>query len=535
MSFLFCAYLTILLAIIQFLLPPQRSHASLDQALRGILLPQRLRLANAELFEKLAEVIESAILLISDLQLITSLAILISGFVQLFKGIPLYLWSTIVALAWFSVLTHLATLTSLRHFFRSRPVMATSRVILMGIVLVLLSVAMVPTGFEPQNFAKSTPADLRGDGPGNRPASYFLSVPTLCLYSTSSTREAWAGFNSAVKASNLLWTAAPITASFNVGLIGISIAYLTFSYATRAVRISLPLSDKAARWLKLVPMDYLQNHYKTARDKMFVSKNRRINDIYKRLLLTVIVLAEAFYEIWESMLWEILWLASALVWGTLRFIELRHFPDFVGEASWGFGQVLALVLCVLPLWESLNTFFRPKHSFLPPNAGSEVESPAPSQRDNQILQEIKQTTWFRDLTGLILGLAAMYAAATLFYMPAGLISGWSPGLGVFASRDRIFGMLRANIISMVFNLVTFFIFVSACLAFHFRQASHDWPSSTHSWAKKFLTNHRLRNFSWRVLLVLVLALQMAFGIFMFPRLGYSSKAVHGTTQDNSIS
>jgi hypothetical protein len=61
----------------------------------------------------LKRAIEVFILALSDQQLVTGLAILIAGFVKC--DISIYLFSNVFAIAWFSCMTHLATLTVLRR------------------------------------------------------------------------------------------------------------------------------------------------------------------------------------------------------------------------------------------------------------------------------------------------------------------------------------------------------------------------------------------------------------------------------------
>jgi hypothetical protein len=58
-------------------------------------------------------------LLISDLQLITGLAIIICGFVQRKCGLSAYHWRRVVQLAWFSSVTHLCCLTFLRDYLHT--------------------------------------------------------------------------------------------------------------------------------------------------------------------------------------------------------------------------------------------------------------------------------------------------------------------------------------------------------------------------------------------------------------------------------
>lgn len=82
----------------------------------------------------------------SDFQLITGLSILISGFTQLDTGISAYHWQRLVQLSWFSSITHLCTLTTLRNYFRRHTIGYFWRLPGMIILILMLIVALVPTG-----------------------------------------------------------------------------------------------------------------------------------------------------------------------------------------------------------------------------------------------------------------------------------------------------------------------------------------------------------------------------------------------------
>jgi hypothetical protein len=82
----------------------------------------------------------------SDLQILTGLSILISGYAQLRCGLSCYYWQVLVCLAWFSSLTHLSCLTALRNYLYHRPEERVWRVAAMGIIVIMLLVALVPTG-----------------------------------------------------------------------------------------------------------------------------------------------------------------------------------------------------------------------------------------------------------------------------------------------------------------------------------------------------------------------------------------------------
>lgn len=82
----------------------------------------------------------------SDVQLATRIAILISGYSQLHCGITCYQWKIVGRLAWFSSLTHLSCLTLLRKYLHNHPSERHWRLLFMFILIVMLVTAMVPTG-----------------------------------------------------------------------------------------------------------------------------------------------------------------------------------------------------------------------------------------------------------------------------------------------------------------------------------------------------------------------------------------------------
>ena len=81
-----------------------------------------------------------------DLQILTGLSILISGYAQMSKDLSSYHWMVIVDLAWFSSLTHLACLTVLRNFFYNHPLQRTGRLFFMGVLAILMIVGLSWTG-----------------------------------------------------------------------------------------------------------------------------------------------------------------------------------------------------------------------------------------------------------------------------------------------------------------------------------------------------------------------------------------------------
>lgn len=82
----------------------------------------------------------------SDLQILTGLSILISGFAQFPSSLQCYHLQILVNLAWFSSLTHLACLSFLRNYLYHRPGERAWRIGAMGVFIAMLIVGIVPTG-----------------------------------------------------------------------------------------------------------------------------------------------------------------------------------------------------------------------------------------------------------------------------------------------------------------------------------------------------------------------------------------------------
>lgn len=81
----------------------------------------------------------------SDAQIISGIAIFISGLSQLPYGLTCFEYQILVYLAWFSSLTHLSCLTVLRNYLYNRPVQRVWRLLSMLVLVVMLSIALVPT------------------------------------------------------------------------------------------------------------------------------------------------------------------------------------------------------------------------------------------------------------------------------------------------------------------------------------------------------------------------------------------------------
>jgi hypothetical protein len=120
-----------------------------------LLIPQDLR----------TEALRRFVLQLSDQQHLVGPALLI-GAIADSCNISQYEFTVVIALAWFSSITHLATLSVLEGHFRVNWEMASVRVVLMAVNLVLLCYGMIIGEFEY--------ADIR-------PTEYYQGVPLKCV------------------------------------------------------------------------------------------------------------------------------------------------------------------------------------------------------------------------------------------------------------------------------------------------------------------------------------------------------------------
>lgn len=186
-------------------------------------------------------------------------------------------------LAWFSSLTHLPTLTFLRHRFRQQPGMAISRAVLMGIVIVLLAVSLGPTGFFLQ-----------------APSSQFKetsAIPAICLFHKSDLRLVEEHLDSK---DTLLVCSTPI--------IVLSLTYLIVSYLKRVVRISRPASEFVESCVRVKPGTGIKAAYRYTRNNSNESSDlmgKVIWSIPMALILLCYLILKAIYGLASSVIWEV--------------------------------------------------------------------------------------------------------------------------------------------------------------------------------------------------------------------------------------
>lgn len=112
----------------------------------------------------------------SDQQLVTGLAILISGYSELRCGLSFYHWQIITTLTWYSSITHIATLMFLRQYLRRNKYIWYVRALLMVGLAVMLAIGLLPTGSSSvSNFSPSGIMLTAGD-------KKVMATPAICFF-----------------------------------------------------------------------------------------------------------------------------------------------------------------------------------------------------------------------------------------------------------------------------------------------------------------------------------------------------------------
>jgi hypothetical protein len=274
-GFLTPAYLTLIIAIIYYLVAAdQRATKNLvDQLVIKFLTRNK----TLKLSQRWGESLEKIVLMFSDIQVITGIAILAGAFSQLRCGISVYHWQILVYLAWFSSLTHLTSLTLMRQFFMGNSLLRYSRIFLMFATIALLVVALLPTGM-------GSWFDVNGDDESTN----SLGQPAKCYYEKL-RHVAIVNVSEEPQSVNMVF----------------EMTILVFSYAIRTIKMFQRSSDWTTHIFKEVPskfvkqiLDYINRHsHQSDRPLHWI--------IAYQLLLTGYVSTKALLEFYNSLFWEV--------------------------------------------------------------------------------------------------------------------------------------------------------------------------------------------------------------------------------------
>jgi hypothetical protein len=284
-GFMATAYITLLMVIIHYLFDHEETQNPVDRVIiDGAARLWRLFISNRNKPSKeWSKVIESAVLMFSDQQLVTGIGVLVSGYSQIPCALSTYHWQIVVYLAWFSSLTHLTTLTALRSFFRRQPILAYWRIVFMGCTIILLATALGPTGYISQNFDPAMPA--------------------LCLFSQSGYDQA-----SMSPSLNAINDQDYPMQSFNWLFILVSVLFLLVSYVSRVINLFVITSSAAERYMRILPGDFWKEIVLGCLELSKSSDRTILRSFWSYLaiiMMAIYVIMKVFFELGQSMLWEV--------------------------------------------------------------------------------------------------------------------------------------------------------------------------------------------------------------------------------------
>lgn len=214
--------------------------------------------------------LQDTVLAFSDLQMLTGFAILISGYTQLHTGLAVYHWQIVVDLAWFSSITHLTTLTCLRHYFREHPTPRIVRLMCMGIIAVMLTCALGSTGYW-----------------NNWNSSLLDGYPAQCFYHPDSelTKQGYNGV-----------------------YIALAAALLGISYIIRIPQLFESTSKRIKYHVRTRPSKFLKRLVVDARKRAATAPKRFARLFWTLVSLSVFsiyCLLKGAVELYGSLLWEV--------------------------------------------------------------------------------------------------------------------------------------------------------------------------------------------------------------------------------------
>ena len=249
-------------------------------------LPALLGWKRERASDKWSEALQNAVLTFSDLQMVTGISLAVSGYSQVHCQLAIYDAQMIIDLVWFSFITHLATLTSLRRYFRERPTLRLLRIICMGTTFAMLSYALIFTGFEVELFSASETVYLQ-----------LLAYPAWCilhLHELDNAVEAYPGYGGHV--------------FYNIPHTAVIMTFLVVSLVTRTIRLFPTASDKIQTVFRTKPSKALKNKLVLLKRRVRCAKTTSVRRFWRlsyKSLLSIYCLLESTFEVYMSLLWEV--------------------------------------------------------------------------------------------------------------------------------------------------------------------------------------------------------------------------------------
>ncbi|KKY17270.1 hypothetical protein UCDDS831_g06438 [Diplodia seriata] len=322
------------------------------------------------LTKKWSAALERFILAMSDQQLVTGIAIMVTIYTKS-CDISIYSFQMAGALAWFSSTTHLATLTILTAHFDSHRIARNFRAVMMVAMMFMLAAAQIISNSESVQHSATD------------------------IY-----------FGCALKKSFKL---SPID-GYEVANLSLIIAWLILSYASRMISLYSAHVKSSYSWptRQIASIFRLEIQEPTAEDDSLEKLEKIMQAVDERLrngplrrwsaLRRVCVWYTYFFSLAgaieralaNSFLWHLIWLLFGATFGISQVISIRKdYPvpyrkeqETETLNKWGFGQILPLVLLALPVLTGLEAYFETKEEIARHRLSQRSSSSSNSQKNN---------------------------------------------------------------------------------------------------------------------------------------------------------
>lgn len=313
-GFLTTAYLTLVLVVVYYL--TGCIDAKLLNTIDNMVLTKLSPVKYLGSVQTLETTLRRMVLMFSDQQAVTGIALLASGYAQLGSGIVSYHWQILVYLVWFSSLTHLTTLTILRQYFNDNQHARAWRAILMFITVVMLGVALVPTG--DTEWFTNPEADINDFS--------AASMPAICYFRR--------------------WNSQASTKQLNLGSLAtismiISIVVLASGYLTRIVKFSSHVTTFSRTWLEDKPSECVRRARDCAARNLEKHALGPVEVIWIMIYIaleTTYVWCKAMSDVYMSIIWEVRVLILTLNLRHSRRPRSEYSTDSMARVRPGLGN-----------------------------------------------------------------------------------------------------------------------------------------------------------------------------------------------------
>ncbi|KAF2231458.1 hypothetical protein EV356DRAFT_290504 [Viridothelium virens] len=322
-AFLVSAWLSIIILIVAYIL---------GMVPKELLTPvdERIYRIRAREIGHWGQSMQDCLRSLSDQQIVTGVAVLVAGFAKL-GSISIYHYQTVIYLAWMASNVHLTTLTLLRGYLQSHHFLRAWRVTGMLILFIMLCIALVPTSANNYGYAILDVPSAYGKYDNQPRAVQGLRLPgapVICFWQAK--YRGWVN---------------PDSVFSYITLIASYIWKVSMVFESTRVKMNF--------FLRIKPRQLFEH----ALAKMSLGKPKRLYIV----LLGVYLLLVAVLDWLESLAASIWFLTILLSWGTLNIVLPREIiqntTDLNGETTWTFGQILTLLLLVLPLLNFLEPIY----------------------------------------------------------------------------------------------------------------------------------------------------------------------------------